>query len=168
MDKKSFWMNALNWGCLAGVALFVLRLVMVLLKFESPVVDTVLTVAILAGVIYVSGRANAAAAGGYGYSYARAIGFVFATMLFAGLVVGIGNWFLQNIIAPEYFDVQMAEALAKAGPQAEEAAGMMGGIMKSPIVVILGGVIGTMFIGGLIGLVVCAFVTRKPDVFAAE
>lgn len=168
LDKKTFWKNALNWGSLLGVVLFVISLAWALLGLKSGFSDTVLTVAVVASVIFVSGRQNAALADRAGYPYVRAFGFVLATMLFAGVVCGIGGWFLQNIIAPEYYETQRAAALAAAGAQAEQAAGMMAGFMKNPLVMLFSGVFGTVFMGGLIGLVVCAFVTRKPDIFAAE
>lgn len=168
LDKKTFWKNALNWGCLLGVVLFLISLAWALLGLKSGFANTVLTVAVIAAVIFVSGRQNAALADKAGYPYARAFGFVLATMLFAGVLVGIGSWFLQHIIAPEYYEAQLAAGLAAAGPQAEEAAGMMAGVMKNPIVMLFSGVLSMVFMGGLTGLVVCAFVTRKPDMFAAE
>ncbi len=163
LSKKVFWTRAFEWGALGGVVLFLISLLTVLAGWQAGFAATLITVLIYAALIYVTGRQNAVIAGRDGYPYARAFGFALAMMLFVGLVSGIGAWFLQNVIAPEYFAAQVAEAMAMAG--GGEMSSMMAGMMGNPFVVILSSVLSALFIGGLVGLVVCAFVTRKPDVF---
>jgi hypothetical protein len=179
--KSSFWQEASRWGFVGGLALFVMNLLAWALKLEAndnSWMKELLHFIVICPLIIYTGRRNARAAGPLGYSYGRAVGFVFALMMFAGIVYGVGQFLMMNIIAPEYYDAMnlqnleatMAElSKSLSGEQLDmviQQQKMMQRMMTNPFVLILSGIFEMMIKGGFLGLVLCAFFTRKPDIFA--
>ncbi len=168
MDRKTFWRSAFNWGCTGGAVLFVVALAEWGIGLSGGV-GTLLTAIILGVLIFVTGRRNAAMSSPQqGYPYGRAIGFVLAMMLFVGLVYGIGQYFLMNVIAPEYYDSQLAAYMSHMPAAYQEMLPTMLSMMKSPMLLIFSGIFAMEFWGLFVGLIVCAFVTRRPDIFASQ
>ncbi len=94
MSKKQFWQNASNWGMICGGGLFVISIIAWVFKFSPSGANwpEFLRFALVFAIIWLSGRRNAALAGPAGYPYGRAVGFIFATMMFAGIVAGVGEF----------------------------------------------------------------------------
>jgi hypothetical protein len=174
MTTKEFWKSASNWGFIGGAALFVANLIGWGLKLEAgnSWLYELLIFLVLCPLIIVTGRRNAAAAGAAGYSYGRAVGYVFAVMLFAGIVYGVGRTLMTNFIAESYytelFSGQIDKGLAvyQSTPMYDSMRDTMLGMNRNPFWLIFSGVFEMVFKGGFLGLVVCAFVTRRPDIFA--
>ncbi|MDR0907002.1 MAG: DUF4199 domain-containing protein [Rikenellaceae bacterium] len=177
MTKKQFWQAASNWGFMGGAALFVMNLVAWALRLEdgNSWAYELLQFLVICPLIIVTGRRNARLAGAEGYSYGRAVGFVFAMMMFAGIVYGVGRFLLMNFIAPEYYDALNAKSFEAALamyanlPQYDtilEQTNSMLRLLTNPVVLIFQGVFELVIKGGFLGLVLCAFFTRKPDIFA--
>lgn len=177
MTGKQFWQTASNWGFLGGAALFAMNLIGWALKLEANhgwMYELLLFIAICP-LIIITGKRNAAAAGPEGYSYGRAVGFVFAMMMFAGVVYGVGRFLMINFIGPEYYgklNEEMIDALILVYsnfPQFDlmiEQRSMMLGWLSNPFYLIFESVFGLVIKGGFLGLVLCAFVYKKPDIFA--
>lgn len=176
MTKKQFWQSASNWGMICGVALFVVSLISWALKLEMNkmnwIVELMHFVVICPAILY-TGYRNARLTGPEGYPYGRAVGYMFAMLMFAGIVYGMGRFLLVNFIAREYYDAINASAMeamlaaAQGSPVAEQIRSM-GRWMTNPIILIIGGVIEMVVKGGVLGLVLAAFFTKKPDIFAAN
>ncbi len=177
MDNKKFWQRASNWGLVCGGALFVMNLIGWALKLETTstwLYELLLFIVICPLIIY-TGRKNAQLAGPEGYSYGRAVGFVFAMMMFAGIVYGVGRFLMVNFIARDYYDALNAQAMDTAltmyqnTPMYDQMLGMrdmMVRVMANPIILIFQGVSGLVFKGGFLGLILCAFLKKNPDIFA--
>lgn len=182
MTKKHFWQTSSNWGFLTGIFLFAMNLVSWMLKLEANGHDwahELLLFLVICPVIIISARRNAAAAGPEGYSYGRAVGFVFATMMFAGIIYGVGLFLMFNFIAVDYYIPMLEKSsndfisgMAAANPaltdQAIEIWDLMIRIVKNPFVLIFIGMLYITAKGGILGLVLCAFLYRKPDIFAQQ
>ena len=177
MDKKHFWQSASNWGFLGGAALFVVNLIGWGLKLETamPWVYELLLLVVIAALIVVPGRRNAIAAGDKGYTYGQAVSFIFATMLFAGIVYGVGRFLMTNFIALDYYSAMYGEQIDKglliyqSTPMFDQMLEMrdrMVGWMRNPFFLIFAGVWEMVFKGGFLGLIVAAFLTRRPNIFA--
>ncbi len=181
MTKGQFWQSASNWGFLGGAAFFAVNLIGWGLRLESSassswIYELMLFVAGMALIIY-TGRRNARASASAGYTYGQAVGFVFAMMMFAGVVYGVGRFLLVNFIAREYYDALNAAQLDSMltiyqnTPQYDAVLDMSGRMVRwfsNPFFLIFGSVVNFVIKGGFLGLVLCAFVTRKPDFFAAH
>ena len=177
MTKKQFWQNASNWGMICGAGLFVISIVSWLLKLDSGSASwlaELMRFALIFAVIWVSGRRNAAMAGPEGYPYGRAVGFIFATMMFAGIVAGVGQFLMTNFIAREYYDalnaqqLEVALAMYRGTPmenQLMDMRDMMVRMLSNPLLLIFGSVINYVIKGGLLGLILAAFFKKNPDIF---
>ncbi len=180
MTKKQFWQAASNWGFLVGAGLFAMNIIGWALKLEAnhSWLYELLLFAVICPMIVYTGKRNARHAGPEGYSYGRAVGFVFAMMAFAGIVYGVGQFLMYNFIAPEYYGKMIEDAIDSFG-MGMAAAGNSSiidffvenrdtyiGMMKNPFVLIFSNVINIAAKGGFLGLVLCAFIYTKPDIFA--
>ena len=178
MTNKQFWQRASNWGLICGGALFVMNIIGWALKLETTSIwlyELLLFIVICPAIVY-TGRKNVQIAGPEGYSYGRAVGFVFAMMLFAGIVYGVGRFLMVNFIARDYYGALNAQAMDTAfavyrnTPMYDQMLGMrdmMVGMMANPFILIINGIWGLVFKGGFLGLILCAFLKKNPDVFAA-
>jgi len=178
MTKRQFWQGASNWGLICGAALFVVSLIAWGGKFEMHKLGGVtefLSFGVVFAAIFVTARQNAALCGAEGYPYSRAVGFVFAMMLFTGIVYGVGEFVLANFVARDYYDALYAARMdtamqAYAGSALEgqmaQARDMAVRMMANPFVLIFGGVLSWLCKGGFLGLIMCAFLKRNPDPFA--
>ncbi len=177
MTRKQFWQTASNWGFLIGAGLFAMNIIGWALKLEATnswLYELLLFVVICPMIIY-TGKRNARNAGPDGYSYGHAVGFVFAMMMFAGIVYGVGRFLIINFMGLEYYSAINESAIDNAFmiyqnfPQFDSMLEMrdtMLGWLRNPFYLIFEGVIGMVFRGGFLGLVLCAFVYTKPDIFA--
>jgi hypothetical protein len=181
MTKKDFWRMASRWGMIGGVALFVMNLIAMALELEAnghSTMKELLHFIVICPLIIITAKQNARLAGAEGYSYGRAVGFVFATMMFAGIVYGVGQFFLMNFIAPDYFDAVNAKNLetslaamsaSLSGEQLDmiiQQQTMMQRWATNPFILIFSGIFEMVIKGGFLGLVLCGFLYRKPDIFA--
>jgi hypothetical protein len=179
MTKKQFWQSASNWGMITGLVLFLITILSWVLTRDAgkPAswMEFVRFVAVLAILIY-TGRQNARLSGPEGYPYGRAVGWIFAMMMFAGIVAGVGDFLMANFIARDYYDglnAMQAEAIMKVyqGTPMESRAVAMGDqmvrMLSNPFVLIFSNVINWVMKGGFLGLIVAAFVKKNPDPFAA-
>ena len=176
MSKKQFWQSASTWGLICGVALFVVSLISWACKFEAKQMGwpiELMHFAVICPLILYTGFRNARLCGAQGYSYGRAVGYLFAMLMFAGIVYGVGRFLMVNFIAREYYDVINAKAIetiaaAYQGTPMAEQVHTMARWMTNPIWLIVIGVLEMVVKGGVLGLVLAAFVTRKPDFFAGS
>ncbi len=174
MTKKQFWQSASNWGLICGVALFLTSLVSWACKFEAKEMSwpvEFMHFAVICPLILYTGFRNARLCGAQGYSYGRAVGYLFAMLMFAGIVYGVGRFLTINFIAREYYDVIMEKGRAALDvyhgtPQYDMALKIFHW-MTNPIALIISGIIEMVVKGGVLGLVLAAFFKKNPDIFAA-
>lgn len=175
MTKKEFWKSASNWGLICGAALFIVNLISWACKFEAKEMGwpvELMHFAVICPLILYTGFRNARLCGPQGYPYGRAVGYIFAVLMFAGIVYGVGRFMMVNFIARDYYDainaktVETMAAAYQGTPMAEQMASV-GRWLTNPIVLIIAGIFEMVIKGGVLGLVLAAFVTKKPDPFAA-
>lgn len=110
-----------------------------------------------------------------GFSFGQSFGFIIKMMLFSGVVAGLGQYVFQNFVNPGYFQSimdTMEETLVGTGfysdDQAEEMIRTMSAAYKNPLVMVMGGILNMVLGGGLIGLVMSAFLRKAADPFAED
>ncbi len=174
MNRSLFWRNAANWGFLLGLAVFLWALVVWGLRWEPAngwLAEGLLAL-ILMAAIWITGRKNASLTGDAGYSYGEAVGFVFALMLFAGIVSGVGQFVIYTYIAPEYYADLIGDMFDRAVAEGNDIVNQTGlDKMKSlmisfthnPFVMIFSGVFDLAVKGGFLGLIFGAFLKRLPE-----
>lgn len=178
MTNKQFWQSASNRGLICGAALFVMNLIGWGLKLEEGgtwLYELLLFIVICPLIIFTA-RKNAKLSGAEGYPYGRAVGFVFAMMLFAGIVYGVGRYLMINFIAIEYYEALNSKSLDTAlqmyynTPMYDQILAMREtalGWLRNPLYLIFSEVFNLAIKGGFLGLILCAFLYTKPDLFAA-
>lgn len=175
MTRKQFWQSASNWGFTGGLALFVVTLISWGFRFEEKGMTwpiELMHFAVIASLIVYTGRRNAANAGAEGYGYARAVSYVFAMLMFAGIVYGIGRYLMVDLIARDYYEAinaKQIEVMVRAyqgAPMGEQVRTMAEGMMTNPVFLIFTGILELVIKGGFLGLILCAFLYKKPDMFA--
>ena len=169
--SKVFWTEALTGGLVIGVLLFVWDLIGYWLNMPlngSGIASFVRFVILAGGIVVFCRRIRAFRGPELGLSYGTAFGFILAMMLFTGIVAGIGQFFLQVVIAPDYFDEVYEMTLLNAAIPENLVEQMLAlrPMMKNPVVMILSGIFNYVIYGGLIGLIAAAFLKRPADPFA--
>ena len=166
-------MEALRGGLILGVALFLWGLIAYFAKLDMNYGGLVsfIQFLILAGAIYYFARRQQLLRGAKeGFSYGQCLGFILALMLCTGFMYGLGQFFLQGVIDPQYYADLTEAALIESNlddQMVEMATTMMSSpIMKNPFVYLFSGIFTMLIYGGLIGLIVSAFVKRPADPFA--
>jgi uncharacterized membrane protein SirB2 len=178
MTKKQFWQTASNWGFLTGAGLFAMNLIGWGFKLETSnswLYELLLLIVIFPAIIY-TGKKNARNSSAEGYGYGQAVGFVLAMMMFAGIVYGVGRFLIINFMGVEYYSalnetvIDNVFLVYRNIPQFNSMMEMRGtilGWLGNPFYLIFEGVIGMVFRGGFLGLILCTFVYKRPEMFPA-
>ena len=170
----NFWRDAAKGGIIIGAIVIAATYIKAWLAMSGSGMGTLFTLLELVAVVYFVYRLSKQRSMLYdsatGYSYGQNMGFVMAVMLLAGVIYGIGYYFLVNHIFSDYGAI-MIEASEKAaytmyGDMADAIVGQMYAMLANPIFWLFYGVFAMVIYGGIIGLFVSAFTKRRPDVFA--
>lgn len=171
MTKKEFWRSASNWGMITGLAMFIISIISWLLKLDENKTGwlaELMRFAVIFAVIFYTGRRNAAAVGAEGYPYGRAVGYIFAMMMFAGIVAGVGEFLMANFIARDYYDalyVAQISAMVAVNPALAEMSDQVIRMLANPFVLIMSSLFNYVIKGGFLGLILAAFFKKNPDFF---
>lgn len=170
MYRKELFTGAL----MLGVALVVVMVLQYMVRGMG--VGIIAALLSLAGFVVIVvaqlryGRSVARLHEGDGFGLGRAFLFMIQLSALAGVVYGLGAYVMQEVVDPAYYSDlmnNMVQAYVKSlGMTTEQAAAfdspqtraMMGKVW----VVVLSGVFGMVFQGGLIALFTSAIVRRRP------
>ena len=171
--SKVFWSEALTGGLVLGIALFLWDLIGYWLNLPmaaSGFASVVQFALLIAGIIYFSRRIRAFRGESIGFPYGTAFGFIMAMMLFTGMIYGIGQYFLQVVIAPAYFnevfEVTLWDSSFSEDLIEQTLAMKQSPFMKNPVIYIFSGLFTMCIYGGLIGLIAAALMKRPANPFA--
>lgn len=164
--KKHIWTEAATGGLYLGLAMSASMVIRYLLKDNSMATwfPGLLDFGILVGFIYAYARRVGKLYGeGVEYSYPQSLGFILRMMLFSGVIAGLGQFVMSAYVDPEYYQMLTEQTLLQLGYGQEQVNQSMDVIrlMKTPMLLVVSGVFTMLIYGGLIGLVVSAFVRRR-------
>ena len=166
------WQQALSGGLILGVALFAWDYICYLTGFQSSMSSLVQFLLMAAGIIYFGGKLKVQRGPELGFPYGACFGFVLAMMLCTGVVYGVGQFFLQVVIAPEYYAEAQEIILLNSGfdeSMVEQMSAIRNSaIFKNPFTFMFGGIFSMIFLGGFIGLILSAFLQKSADPFAGR
>lgn len=177
VTKKVFWNEAVRGGTLMGLVLVGI----LLLKYAVGLADSlfwqkivsITYVVVFIAMQYVLTRRIAMMSDpAQGFSWGRCMGFVFAMMLFVGILTGIYHTILYNFMAPGMIEGMMNEVVSKMeamgmGSMFDDAySGQMVRMMKNPFYLIFTQIITVCAQGGFAGLFTSIAAKRNPDIFA--
>ena len=146
--KKLVWKEAATGGLYLGLALVAVMVISYLGRMDATLswVPGLLNFAALVLFILFYARKVSHYYASTGFYYPQSLAFILKMMLFAGVLAGVGQFILQNYVDPGYYTSVIETTLKESGFK-EEA---------------LSGAISMLLYGGMIGLVVSAFVKRPP------
>lgn len=171
--KKEYWHIVLT----AGFALGVLYSAMAFLGYAfhgNSVVGWLCSIggfaSIVWSLIYYGRRAAAVKdIDGAGFSYGQAFGFSLLVLLLSGVLVGISQWVLQNVIDPAFYEelnatsVENILRLMSKIPTDEQVKLIKESqeMAKHMWPLIMGSMFNMAFLGGLVALVTSTVIKRK-------
>ena len=173
----NFAADAAKAGLVLGLINFGFTAIPVIFNMDgaaSASISMLSAVALIIGIYYF-GKKRAVKKGDLGNTFGEAFGFAFVSMFYAGIISGLGEYFINVHIAPEDFEANMLASIAQLQTQFEGSymaskftedvvAGMID-FIKNPIVFTLSGIIAMMLNGGAIGLFVSPFLRRNVNIF---
>ncbi|MBD9135635.1 MAG: DUF4199 domain-containing protein [Alistipes indistinctus] len=163
--KKLVWKEAATGGLYLGLALVAVMVISYLGRMDATLswVPGLLNFAALVLFILFYARKVSHYYASTGFYYPQSLAFILKMMLFAGVLAGVGQFILQNYVDPGYYTSVIETTLKESGFKEEDInLTMETGVMRNPIVMALSGAISMLLYGGMIGLVVSAFVKRPP------
>ncbi len=176
MDRKIFWYEALKGGTMIGLvrAAFAL-LQQALLQADKTGLASVVGILSFATMVFMiyalTRRVSAWAPAEQGFSYGKGMSFVFAMMLFTGVVMGLYQAIMNNFVMPDLVYEQVSEMMpiyesVLQADQVDLFYDSMVRSMMSPFTLVFSSIFASLLTGGFIALIVCAITVRRPDIFA--
>lgn len=106
---------------------------------------------------------------GAGYSYGAAFGFSLLVLMLAGVMVGVCQWVLQNVVDPVYYNAiyqKSLESMIAVGKMSDDQQQIMrqsAQIMRSVWGMIGASLLSMLLQGGLVALLTAAYVKRPAQ-----
>lgn len=173
MKQSTFWSDASRCGAVIGlvnIAFSALSMLMPKLSFILGLANMVITIYLL---FYYS-RRRAQLFSQEGFSYGQALGFMLATGIFTGILVGAYQIVAVNWLFTEQFEATYDQLLATmsqmgaSGADMDSIMEMYRAMLFSPMPVLLTQIFGSVLGHGFYGLFIAIGVKREPDLFDVE
>ncbi len=176
MDRKIFWHEALKAGTIIGLVRSAFALLQqALLQADKNSLASIIGIVAFAAMVFMiygfTRRVAAWAPADQGFSYGKGMSFVFAMMLFTGVVMGIYESIMNNFVMPDLVYEQVNQMMPiyegiLPADQVDSFYDSMVRSMMSPFTMVFSSIFASMLSGGFIALIVCAITIRRPDIFA--
>lgn len=178
MTKKQYWYEALVGGTIVGVVAVAFSIVLQLMggttaepTFGVKAVNFLSVFVNIALLFGLTRRFAAKHTPEEGFSLGRAVGFVVAMMLFAGVISGVYSSVMANYFIKEEVLHSVDEVMAQLqdvypAEQFDSLYTTMQNAVINPLYLTISSVISNCFTGALVGLFVGFLTRRRPDIFA--
>ncbi len=152
--KSEFWPAAARGGVIVGAVATAVATANAFFPRVGGVLSFV-ELFTVAYCIYVFGRRRGE------QTYGQSMKFVLATMLLAGLVYGVGLYFLVNHWAVDFFTQHFGKMWDEMGSLMAVDREAMYAMVANPLLWLFSGVLAEVIYGGLVGLFVSAFIRKR-------
>lgn len=176
MDRKLFWFEALKGGTMIGLVRSAFALLQQALidgeKTKLASIVGIISFVALVLLVYAFCRKVASYANpAQGFSYGKGMSFVFAMMLFTGVITGlysaiVNNFFMTDQIYDQINEMMVVYESMLPAEQVDTFYDTMVASMMNPITLILSNTFANLLVGGFVGIFVCSLTIRRPDIFA--
>ncbi len=181
--KQGLLGSAIVAGVVMGVAIFMVRMMSIALKWElhGQAGQGWIVYAIFVAGSIIFGRKYAADQGDAGLTYGAGLGFIVLSMLFVGVITGLGEVIAQKMIAPQYFTalldkkMALAEQAVAANPilknnpaEMEKGVAITRLLFSHPASIFFGVLLLRLICGTFVGLFTAVFVKRPADPFHTD
>lgn len=174
--KKDYWHIVLTAGFVLGV-LYAATTFLSYVFYGNVIMGWICSIAGFGAIVWsllFYGKKTAALkdVDGMGFSYGQAFGFSMLVLLLSGVIVGISQWTLQNVIDPVFYDqlykTAIEEMVAKVPSAGADQIKMMKesqDMMRQMWAVILASMLSMALLGGIVALATSAAIKRQPKMF---
>lgn len=176
MDRKLFWFEALKGGTMIGLVRSAFALLQQALidgeKTKLASIVGIISFVALVLLVYAFCRKVASFANpAQGFSYGKGMSFVFAMMLFTGVITGlysaiVNNFFMTDQIYDQINEMMVVYESMLPAEQVDTFYDTMVASMMNPFTLILSNTFANLLVGGFVGIFVCSLTIRRPDIFA--
>lgn len=176
MDRKLFWFEALKGGTMIGLVRSAFALLQQALidgeKTKLASIVGIISFVALVLLVYAFCRKVASYTNpAQGFSYGKGMSFVFAMMLFTGVITGlysaiVNNFFMTDQIYDQLNEMMVVYESMLPAEQVDTFYDSMVSSMMSPFVLVLTNTFANLLVGGFVGIFVCSLTIRRPDIFA--
>lgn len=176
MERKLFWFEALKGGTMIGLVRSAFALLQQALidgeKTKLASLVGIISFVALVLLVYAFCRKVASyAAPAQGFSYGKGMSFVFAMMLFTGVITGlysaiVNNFFMTDQIYDQLNEMMVVYESMLPAEQVDTFYDSMVSSMMNPFVLVLTNTFANLLVGGFVGIFVCSLTIRRPDIFA--
>lgn len=176
MERKLFWFEALKGGTMIGLVRSAFALLQQALidgeKTKLASIVGIISFVALVLLVYAFCRKVASYANpAQGFSYGKGMSFVFAMMLFTGVITGlysaiVNNFFMTDQIYDQINEMMVVYESMLPAEQVDTYYDLMVASMMNPITLILSNTFANLLVGGFVGIFVCSLTIRRPDIFA--
>lgn len=176
MDRKLFWFEALKGGTMIGLVRSAFALLQQALidgeKTKLASIVGIISFVALVLLVYAFCRKVASYANpAQGFSYGKGMSFVFAMMLFTGVITGlysaiVNNFFMTDQIYDQINEMMVVYESMLPAEQVDTFYDSMVASMMNPITLILSNTFANLLVGGFVGIFICSLTIRRPDIFA--
>lgn len=176
MDRKLFWFEALKGGTMIGLVRSAFALLQQALidgeKTKLASIVGIISFVALVLLVYAFCRKVASYANpAQGFSYGKGMSFVFAMMLFTGVITGlysaiVNNFFMTDQIYDQINEMMVVYESMLPAEQVDTFYDTMVASMMNPFTLILSNTFANLLVGGFVGIFVCSLTIRRPDIFA--
>lgn len=173
--KKEYWHVVLTAGFILGI-LYSAQTFLSYAFYGNKITGWIASLIGFASIVWVLINYGKKAAAikdpeGMGYSYGQAFGFSIIVLLLSGIIVGISQWLLQNVIDPEFYAKlykeaaeQMVTLMPNASDEQIKAMQASQQMMRQMWAVIGASMISMLMLGGLVALATSVVIKRKPSI----
>ena len=166
MEKKNFWNDAAKYGVIMALAAILFD---VLGFYVQNTLLSLLSLVIFVLLLGYLTKRRVERFGARGYSYGQCLGFMVCVMLCAGFIEGAFMGVASNWLFAARYEAMIGPSIAmleNTGFYTGDQIEMMMKLMRSPLVQIFSGMLGSAIKGGFFGLFIAAFTKSDPDVFS--
>lgn len=174
MNNTKFWNDAAIYGAYLGIAEVVFS---ALGMWKSSALISLLSIVVFIALVHLFTRRRVAlyGAGDEGYSYGKALKYIVAMSIFAGVLVGAYSIVASNFLFEARYHEMVNTTigtLAKSGLYSdmmlEQMKDLYDKFFFSPIYVVVINVISYIIKGTFFGLFIAAFTRREPAIFSSN
>ncbi len=176
--NNTFWNEALKAGTIIGIVSAAFSLIKSYVaigdKTSLSLILSIVTIIVFVALVYAfTRRYSIMAAGNTGFGYGDGLGFVLASMLFTGVVVGLYSALANKLLFYDYVNQELETIFANLQDTVpddtfDKAYSLTNKMVFNPLSLVVSNIISYLVSGGFVGLIVCGATRRAPQWTEAE
>ncbi|MFI3265629.1 MAG: DUF4199 domain-containing protein [Rikenellaceae bacterium] len=167
--RKSFWNDAAKNGLILGLTLTAISALAVVCRFDidRPYLGSALQYGAMICMLGMFCKQRGIKHDPNGFNYRQNMGYIFAIMLFTGIIAGVSIYILQQFVFPDTYKqiIDLAiERVKEDGVEIDQAVvNQTMAMVKNPFIMVFSSIISMIINGAFIGIFTSIFTRRMPQ-----